>query len=147
MNTSSLNIYTINPGSEIAPIRFSLQRGDSNSLVFIGVEKDKDTPFNFGVYESFKCQLRVGSALNKTVRAELNEDDFLLGQSQNALDYESDNSLPPKSIYDELTVFFRANLLNEELVRKLLMDVQATEGLNVVTLGSGVINLNYDVSR
>lgn len=143
----SIYSYTFKPGARPVDIREEFTRGDKYSISFLAYENDSETPFNLGVFDSFKCQLRIGSALNKNILAELAAGDFVLGQSQEALDYEVAESLPAGSIYDELHCYFQSALLVDVKVKKLLLDVQGIEGLDVTTFGSGSIKLNFDVTR
>lgn len=147
MNTSTSNTYTIVPGAEYANLNIRMVRGDKESITFIGTELDGTTPFNFGIFDSFESQIRQGSPLSDTVFAELDPSDFVLGQSQVALDYETAEGLPSNSVFDELHCFLQSALLIAAKIKKLYIGVQGTEGLDVTTFGKGKINLTLDGTR
>ncbi|HSH34964.1 hypothetical protein [Schnuerera sp.] len=78
-----------------------LYEGDEISISIKGIHlDDENTPFNFDIFDSFEAEFRLHS--RHPIAYPALPDNFVLGQSEEAIQYDIDQGNPANTTMDEL---------------------------------------------
>lgn len=123
-----------------------IYKGDEISIALKGINLDDDKdPFNFNVFDTFKGCFKMFP--NATKEYCSISDNFILGQSQDALDYDAQQTGHYETTYDELH-FIDSNytILADYNFNKVFFDIQAEVSDSIYTLIRFKINITQDIT-
>lgn len=139
------NVFKIVVGKFPRRIRVRYYRADSFSVTLLGRNRD-DTPFNFDG-GTFLTQFRAGNPRSKNVIIELENSDHVLGQSDEAIQYDTDQGNPAGTTKDEIHLVdatgekFKVNNPN------LIFDTEMVMEGDKLTLVYADLEIIYDITR
>lgn len=131
------------------PYRVDLEhyRGDRFSFSIIGRNED-DTPFNFSdILDSARTQCKVARR-GSAVQAEFTDANHVLGQSQDAIDFDVDEGNAPGTTLDEIHISDPQGSVLDVVYERLQFDTEAlTSDDEPRTLVQGEVEVLQDVTR
>lgn len=136
-----------NIGFELPEVNISWLRGDTLNLKILQLsEKEGETkiPIHIGD-RSWKMHLRSGEHSGTLVKS-FGPLNFYFGQSQEAIDYDTQEGNPPGTTQDELHVQETAENMRFDS-GTYLFDLEAKKGDNIQTFYGGSFHLRPDVTR
>ncbi|HSH35849.1 hypothetical protein [Schnuerera sp.] len=123
-----------------------LYEGDEISLSIKGIHlDDENTPFNFAIFDSFEGVFKLHS--RHSTSYPLQESNFVLGQSEEALQYDIDQGNPPNTTYDELHLIDAGYSILEDYNKPIVeLDVQGIAFDSIYTFMRFKIDIEKDIT-
>ena len=138
---------------EIAPKQFpykeniTIYQGDEINISLRGIHLDDErSPFNFGFYDEFNACFKLFEESNEEYCSV--SDNFVLGQSDKAIQYDTDNNNPPGHTQDELHFIDPDySILKDYTFPKVVFDIQAKTSDSIYTFIKFNIKIKNEVTK
>lgn len=139
--------YEIAPKSLPFMKHIEIYRGDEISISLKGIHlSDNKDPFNWNAFDSFKAQFRLFP--ESTISFDATSDNFLLGQSEEAIAYDIEEVNPTGTTKDELHFLDPSyEILKEYKLDRAELDIQAEVNDSIYTIIRFKINIKNDITR
>jgi hypothetical protein len=137
---------------EIAPKGFpydsniEIYEGDEISITLRGINLDQNKdPYNFDQYDSFSACFSVGPESETYCASDSN---FVLGQSQDAINYDQNQGNPAGTTKDELH-FIDADysILSEYPFYQAILDIQGKLNDSIYTFMRFDVNIKQEITK
>lgn len=137
--------YELAPKSFPYKEKLRLYEGDEISITLKGIHlNDAKDPFNFDIFEEFKACFKMHEGSEEYCAT---KDNFILGQSEEAIQYDKDEGNAPGTTQDELH-FIDPNyeILSDYPFQQVRMDIQGKISDSIYTFINFRIQIQKDIT-
>lgn len=128
------NAFEISPKTYPFKETIKIYQGDELSISFKAINLDSEkTPFNFDVFDSFQACFKLSEASSEVYCA--TESNFILGQTDYAISFDTDNGNSSGTTKDELHFLDPSyTILKDYRYNRVFFDIQGKIGDSIYTL-------------